>query len=91
MSLILTRKAGEAIVAIEGGVVVRRIFVVSVDGNTVRLALDAAPETKILREELLPEADRRRFHEWKQHRGWLKIAMLVCTSMALAKLASLGY
>lgn len=57
MSLVLTRRAGEALIlrrrCVDGKVRSARVYVVSVEGNTVRLAVDAAPECEIVREELL--------------------------------------
>ena len=49
--LILSRKAGDAIV-IDGGI---RIVVVQCDRGTVRIGIDAPPETTILRAELLDQ------------------------------------
>ena len=46
--LVLTRKLNETII-IDGGI---KLTVVKVDGNKVRLAIDAPPEVTILREEL---------------------------------------
>jgi carbon storage regulator len=48
--LVLSRKAGEAIV-IGGGITV---YVVDVKGKFVRLGFTAPSETKILRSELVP-------------------------------------
>lgn len=60
VSLIITRRPGEAIVAIAPDGSRRRLYVISIEGNVVRLAIDAPPEILIIREELLPEGDRRR-------------------------------
>lgn len=56
MSLVLTRRPGEAIV-IDGDITVR---VVGVVDNQVRLAIDAPQDTEIWREELLASKPRRR-------------------------------
>jgi hypothetical protein len=76
---------GEAII-IEGpeGMPPRRLYIVSVDGNTVRLAIDAPDDIKITREELLPLEARRR---WWEDRGskFSKVAAILCTSLALDK------
>jgi carbon storage regulator CsrA len=58
MSLVLTRKAGESILFQRGGKN-QRIYVVSVDRETgtVRLAIDAMPDVKVLRRELVNDAD----------------------------------
>ena len=53
--LVLSRKPGEQVV-IGGGITVT---VVSVLGNTVRLAFDAPDQVRILRAELLGWQDRR--------------------------------
>jgi sRNA-binding carbon storage regulator CsrA len=70
MSLILTRKPGEAIlyrkVEKDGTVCYGRIYVVSMDGNKVRLALDAPANTELIRAELLPEELGR---EWTERAG----------------------
>jgi carbon storage regulator len=49
--LILSRKAGDAIV-IDGGI---RIVVVQCDRGTVRIGIEAPPETTILRAELVDQ------------------------------------
>ena len=49
--LILSRKAGDAIV-IDGGI---RIVVVQCDRGSVRIGIEAPPETTILRAELLDQ------------------------------------
>jgi carbon storage regulator len=49
--LILSRKAGDAIV-IDGGI---RIVVVQCDRGSVRIGIDAPPETTILRAELVDQ------------------------------------
>ena len=49
--LVLTRKAGEAIV-IEGGF---RIVVISIEGRGVRIGIEAPASASILREELVRE------------------------------------
>lgn len=62
MALVLTRRPGEAII-VKGpeGMPMRRIYVVAVEGNVVRLAIEAPDYVQIIREELLDEAGRR---EW---------------------------
>lgn len=52
MSLVLTRRIGEALMIGED-IVVR---ITGVNGTQVRIAIDAPPNVKILREELLPLA-----------------------------------
>lgn len=49
--LVLTRKINETIVI--GGNI--RVTMASIRNSQVRLAIDAPPEVRILREELLPE------------------------------------
>ena len=49
--LILSRKAGDAIV-IDGGI---RIVVVQCDRGSVRIGIEAPPETTILRAELIEQ------------------------------------
>ncbi len=51
--LILRRKAGEALV-IDGSI---KITVTEIDGDGVRLAIDAPREVPVLREELLQAAE----------------------------------
>ena len=48
LMLVLTRKLNETII-IDGGI---KLTVVKIDGNKVRLAIDAPPDVQILREEL---------------------------------------
>jgi carbon storage regulator CsrA len=59
MALVLTRRPGEAIlvrrVGLDGVLRTVRLFIISVDGNVVRLSLEAPPEVAIIREELLLE------------------------------------
>lgn len=90
MSLIITRRPGEAIVSIDKDGTQRRLYIVAVEGNTVRLALDAPKEVQIVREELLPPEARQR---WWEDRGgrWLKIALAMATTLALDKLTLLGF
>jgi len=52
--LVLTRKVGEKVVI--GGNIT--LTVVKVDGNQVRLAFDAPPEVRILRNELVGKPRR---------------------------------
>jgi carbon storage regulator CsrA len=63
MSLVLTRKSGEALIfrrtLPDGTVHESRLYVVAVQGNTVRLAIDAPPEVEVVREELVPAQARR--------------------------------
>ena len=66
MSLVLTRRPGEAIVFITKDGSQRRLYVVAVEGNTVRLAIDVPKEIQVVREELLPPEARRR---WWEDRG----------------------
>lgn len=47
--LVLTRKAGESII-IDGGI---KVTIAKIDGNKVRVAIDAPPAVSIMREELL--------------------------------------
>lgn len=89
MSLIITRRPGEAIVAIQPDGSQRRIYVVSVDGNTVRLALDAPKDVEIVREELLPKEARRRW--WEDRGGRALVAGLMALTFALQRLHILGY
>lgn len=57
MALVLTRRPGEAIImrrrGPDGEVRQARLYVVAIEGNVVRLALDARPDVEIVREELL--------------------------------------
>jgi carbon storage regulator CsrA len=53
VSLVITRRPGEAVVLRSSDGQTRRVYVVSIEGNVVRLAFDAPRESKILREELL--------------------------------------
>lgn len=56
MALVLTRRPGEAViftrVGADGVLRSARLYVISVAGNVVRLALDGPADMKILREEL---------------------------------------
>lgn len=85
MSLVLTRKVGQALVITGGGIPPRRLYIVSVEGNTVRLAIDAPAQVNIVREELLsPEARRR-------YRGWGNWAVAgIATAFVLLKLELLA-
>ncbi len=44
----------------------RRIYIIAVEGNTVRLAIEAPDYVEIIREELLPAEARR---EWDLQQG----------------------
>ena len=88
MSLIITRRPGEAVIVTGGGLPPRRVYVVAVEGNTVRLALDAPPEVVFTREELLPETDRRR---WWMSRDLLKVGLFLCTTFVLDRLLLLKF
>lgn len=59
MALVLTRRPGEAIIlrrrGVDGVMRTMRLYVVSIEGNVVRLSIDAIPEVQIIREELLEE------------------------------------
>lgn len=61
MALVLTRKPGEAVIlrrrGPDGELVQARLYVISIEGNTVRLAFDMRPEVEIIREELLVRRD----------------------------------
>lgn len=60
MALVLTRRPGEAIIARrkgeDGMTRTLRVYVVAVEGNVVRLALEAVSDIQIIREELLAES-----------------------------------
>jgi sRNA-binding carbon storage regulator CsrA len=87
MSLILTRRPGEAIIITGGGLPPRRLYVVAIERNVVRLALDAPPEIMFTREELLPAEDRRQW--WTptaNNLGWAKVAALMATTYVLERL-----
>jgi carbon storage regulator len=89
MSLVLTRRSGEAIIirTPEGGL--RRIYVVGIEGNTVRLAIDAPDNVEIIREELLPRPIVGSW--WNHHRSkFQKAAMIMATSYALQRLDMMG-
>lgn len=58
MALVITRRPGEAIVVRCDGWT-SRIYVVSIEGNVVRLAIEAPSDHKILREELVIGPDGR--------------------------------
>jgi len=60
--LVLRRKAGEAIVL--NGVI--KIYVLAVEGERVKLGIDAPPDVIVVREELLDEA---RIADDKPQRG----------------------
>jgi len=47
--LILTRKIGESIV-LDGGI---KIMVTGIDGNQIRIGVDAPKDVKVYREEIL--------------------------------------
>jgi carbon storage regulator len=51
--LVLSRRLGEEIV-IEGGI---RLTVVAIQGNRVRIGVEAPPSVTVLRDELLNQAD----------------------------------
>ncbi|MCC2627765.1 MAG: Global regulator protein family [Thermomicrobiales bacterium] len=80
MSLVLTRKSGEALIfrrtLPDGTVHEGRLYVVSVQGNTVRLALDVPAEMDVIREELVPAQTRR----WNRE-GFAKVAAIMATSL----------
>lgn len=86
MSLILTRKVGEAIISIDPDGTTRRLYVVAIEGNTVRLAIDAPSETKIVREELLPPEARRRWWEDSAGRHGARIAAILATTLLVDRL-----
>ena len=52
--LILSRRAGDALM-IDGGV---RIVVLGVEGNSVRLGIDAPADVRVLRGEILKQVER---------------------------------
>jgi len=52
--LILSRKAGDSVM-IDGGV---RIVVLGVEGNSVRLGIDAPADVRVLRGEILKQVER---------------------------------
>ncbi|MHB1297447.1 MAG: carbon storage regulator [Gemmatimonadaceae bacterium] len=56
--LILARKAGDAVV-LDGGI---RLSILSTDGRTVRIGIEAPPEVRILRAEIVDsvESETRR-------------------------------
>lgn len=66
VALVITRRPGEAIVVRCDGWT-QRIYVISIEGNVVRLAIEAPPDQKILREELIdgdpPPPKRRRWRD----------------------------
>ena len=85
MSLVITRRPGEAIVSIGPDGQLRRLYVVAIEGNVVRLALDAPRDVRLYREELLPPEARRKW--WEDSRGvWGKIAVVLGTTYCLERL-----
>jgi len=52
--LILSRKAGDSLM-IDGGV---RIVVLGVEGNSVRLGIDAPTDVRVMRSEILLQVER---------------------------------
>jgi carbon storage regulator len=52
--LILSRKAGDSLM-IDGGV---RIVVLGVEGNSVRLGIDAPTDVRVMRGEILKQVER---------------------------------
>jgi carbon storage regulator CsrA len=84
VSLILTRRPGEAILFQRGGKA-SRLYVVAIEGNVVRLAIDADEEVRILREELLPEEARR---QWREDLGggFARVALFLATSLITIKI-----
>ena len=63
--LILTRKAEQGIV-IDGNVVLR---VLSVDGERVKIGVEAPRSVTVLREELLTDESRAAWEAWKTSRS----------------------
>lgn len=55
--LILTRRVGENLVAIDGKDLFMRVRVLGVKGNQVRIGISAPQKWKIMREELLAKPD----------------------------------
>jgi carbon storage regulator CsrA len=68
--LILSRKAGEAVV-IDGGL---RVSVLGTDGRTVRLGIDAPADTRILRAEIVDEVRRVTVAALAQNQDLLALA-----------------
>lgn len=62
MALVLTRKPGEAVIfrrrKPDGETQAGRLYVIAVEGNTVRLAIEALPDVEIVREELVAAPQR---------------------------------
>jgi carbon storage regulator len=52
--LILSRKAGDSLM-IDGGV---RVVVLSVEGSSVRLGIDAPSDVRVMRGEILKQVER---------------------------------
>lgn len=67
MALVLTRKAGEAVVfrrrEASGEMRQGRVYVVAIEGNHVRLAFETLSDVEIVREELLDT--RRTYRRWR--------------------------
>lgn len=81
MSLVLTRKVGEALVITGGGIPPRRLYIVAIDGNTVRLAIDAPAQVNIVREELLHPS---------QKQSLARAALIMGTTFLLLRLITLS-
>jgi carbon storage regulator len=73
--LILTRRAGEALV-IDGGL---RITLLSTDGRVARIGIDAPPAVRILRAEIVEQIEQETKRASGASREWIALAPVAGT------------